>query len=366
MEQESVQAVRLISKYGQPTLISTSQTNILYVACHPDPSLGKDTILWDDVVSAFKEPLHTRNGARILPSLKGPDFKKIAAVPNVVLEVVVEGEVPVVETTLPPAYDTLDMSTISTTTIQSVDNNTHHGQTETGNSGKYGTTRSTGIADDIREGSRYRDGQGVAKDYFKALECYRRAAEQGNTSAMDHIAYLYHIGGPGFPINHALALEWYLKAANQGNLSAQGSIGELYQTGRSIPQNYHKAMEWYVKAGSPGHMWSQRQVGTMYKNGLGVEQDYSKAMTWFLKAAEKGYAEAQYSVGLMYNSGHNVPQDLHKALGWYRKAGDQGFSVAQDNRIPVPCRWAWFLCGLRKGDGMVFKGRYSRISIVAE
>ena len=48
---------------------------MLYVACHPDPSLGKDIVLWDDIVTAFKYSLHIRNGARILPFLKGADFK---------------------------------------------------------------------------------------------------------------------------------------------------------------------------------------------------------------------------------------------------------------------------------------------------
>jgi len=82
MEQESVQAVRLITRNGEPTsacsspLEPSSQTAILYLACHPDPSIGKDIILWDDVVAAFKDPVHIRNGAKILPFLKGPDFKK--------------------------------------------------------------------------------------------------------------------------------------------------------------------------------------------------------------------------------------------------------------------------------------------------
>lgn len=348
--------------------MSSSEADILYIACHPDPSLGKDIILWDDIIAAFKDPLHIHDGAKILPFIKGADFKKqvhtitvfwltgrcyflleasthkilaslinsleplrIAAVPNVVLEVVVEGQLIAAGTALPPAYDTLDISAISITTQTT--NNTQHGQTNTGDNVTPGA-RSSVATDDTRsyiiKGSQYRDGKGVTKDFFKALEWYSKAAEQGSISAMDHIGYLYNIGGPSFPIDPAQALEWYLKAANKGNRSAQRSIGELYKNGKGVPQNYQKAAEWFIKAGNQGDQWSQRQLGVLYVNGQGVEQNHAKALTWFHKAADLGYAPAQYSIGLQYNNGGGVTQDLNKALEWYRKAADQGYFAAQE------------------------------------
>ncbi|KAG0291968.1 hypothetical protein BGZ97_005735, partial [Linnemannia gamsii] len=376
MEHDSVQAIRLITRNGRlSTSISSSssEADILYITCHPDPSLGKDIILWDDIVAAFKDPLHIRNGAKIIPFLKGADFKKystkythycvlytggcqtfffvvtsvntlvttplnsldplrIAAVPNVVLGVVVEGPLIAAETALPPAYDTLDMSSLTITTQTT--SNAQQGLTNTGDTIKPGIgifVTTDEIKRYITKGSQYRDGEGVAKDFSKALEWYSKAAEQGSAIAMDHIGYLYNIGGPSFPIDAAQALEWYLKAANKGNRSAQGSIGELYQNGKGVPQNYQKAAEWFLKAANLGDPWSQRQLGVLYKNGQGVEQDHAKALLWFHKAADHGYAPAQYSIGLQYNNGHGVSQDLNEALEWYLKAADQGHFAAQDS-----------------------------------
>jgi hypothetical protein len=49
----------------------------LHLPYHPDTSSGKDILLWDDILAAFKEDvIHVLSGTIILPFLKGPDFKK--------------------------------------------------------------------------------------------------------------------------------------------------------------------------------------------------------------------------------------------------------------------------------------------------
>ncbi|KAF9082302.1 hypothetical protein BGX23_012598 [Mortierella sp. AD031] len=333
--QQHFQAVRLVNKDGLPAA-SPSHSNVVHIACHPDPSDGKDIILWDDILAAFKDALQIRYGTRILPFLKGPDFKnldplRIAAVPDTILDVVVEGQSVVTqgqlvaaetETALPPAYSTLDMSTLATSLP------TANSQPVHAHKGNHLTSARTGdVASQIKLGSLYRDGQGVAQNYAMALEWYLRAANQGSASAQDHIGYLYHVGGPDFPKDYMLAMFWYMKAANQNNASAQGSVGELYQYGRGVRQDYEKAMDWYRKAAKQGHVWSQKQIAGLFKDGHGVKQDYHKTMKWYLKAAVQGDAQAQYNIGLLYNNGLGVKQDYGKALSWYRKATEQ----AQDS-----------------------------------
>lgn len=69
------QAVRKV--YENDTLASVPVvSDIFHVACYPDVSSGKDIILWDDILAAFKNVVHVRFGTMILPFLKGPDFKK--------------------------------------------------------------------------------------------------------------------------------------------------------------------------------------------------------------------------------------------------------------------------------------------------
>lgn len=71
------QAVRRVYENEQPTHTSGAVvSNIILIACHPDPSSGKDIILWDDIKAAFNDALHVRSGTFVLPFLKGTDFKK--------------------------------------------------------------------------------------------------------------------------------------------------------------------------------------------------------------------------------------------------------------------------------------------------
>ncbi|KAG0283751.1 hypothetical protein BGZ96_011875 [Linnemannia gamsii] len=92
------QAVRRVYENEQPNYNSGAlASNIIHIACHPDPSSGKDIILWDDIKAASDDVMHVRSGTFVLPFLKGTDFKnldplRIASVPGVTLDVVVRGQ----------------------------------------------------------------------------------------------------------------------------------------------------------------------------------------------------------------------------------------------------------------------------------
>ena len=62
----------------------------------------------------------------------------------------------------------------------------------------------------------YGEGHGVAQDYAKAIEWYRKAADGGNARAMFNIGALYE-DGHGVHTDHAKAMEWYRKAADLGD-----------------------------------------------------------------------------------------------------------------------------------------------------
>ena len=69
------QAVRRVYE-NKSSASAPAVSDIFHVACHPDVSSGKDIVLWDDILAAFKDVVHVRSGIMILPFLKGPDFKK--------------------------------------------------------------------------------------------------------------------------------------------------------------------------------------------------------------------------------------------------------------------------------------------------
>ena len=178
-------------------------------------------------------------------------------------------------------------------------------------------------------GLRYYNGDGVAQDYAKAIECFRQAAEQGYAAAQNSLGDCYY-DGQGVTQDYAQAVSWYRKAAEQGDADAQNNLGYCYENGLGITKDYAQAVSWYRKAAEQGNAAAQYNLGTCYYNGLGVTKDYTQAVSWYRKAAEQGVATAQNNLGDCYYDGQGVTQDYAQAVSWYRKAAEQGNAYAKE------------------------------------
>lgn len=172
-------------------------------------------------------------------------------------------------------------------------------------------------------GDDYYFGRGVEKDYSKACEYYRRAAELGYADAQNNLGIMYR-NGWGVAPDYAEALKWYRKGAEQGNAAAQNSLGVMYRYGYGVNVDYAEAVKWYRKSAEQGCSAAQNNLGVMYGNGYGVNVDYSEAVKWYSKSAEQGFYIAQYNLAYMYEKGQGVAQNKGTALMWYKKAAAQG------------------------------------------
>jgi TPR repeat protein len=181
-----------------------------------------------------------------------------------------------------------------------------------------------------KRGVSYLIGKGVAKDRAKALECFRKAAEQGNSGGQRYLGDMYFRGW-GVAKDLTEAAKWYRKAAEQGNASAQNGVGACCWNGWGVEKDYTEALKWYRKSAEQGNATGQSEVGWCYENGWGVDKDYTEALKWLRKAAEQGNTPAQNNIGWCYENGRGVKKDLTEAAKWYQKAADQGNAAAQNN-----------------------------------
>ena len=69
-------------------------------------------------------------------------------------------------------------------------------------------------------------GEGVSKDYVKAVEWYQKSAEQGNAYAQANLGNCYYYG-EGVSKDITKAVEWFRKAAEQGNMYAIEALKRL-------------------------------------------------------------------------------------------------------------------------------------------
>ena len=158
----------------------------------------------------------------------------------------------------------------------------------------------------------------------------------------DDLAFLgscYILGIRGLPQDDEKAVQYYRKAAEQGHVGAQYFLGTHYSlkathaklNGDSQDYDYEIASIWYRKAAEQGHVDAQYSLGNLYELGNGVSQDYNEAAVWYRKAAEQGYVDAQYYLAALYKEGKGVPQDYEEAYFWSYQA--EKYSLPDDNLI---------------------------------
>lgn len=107
-------------------------------------------------------------------------------------------------------------------------------------------------------GYKYHYGEGVAKDFSKAAEWYRKAAAQGYTKSEYNLGILYQDME-----DYASAAYWYGKAAEKGHPKAQTNLATLYYYGVGILKNEEKAKEWYAKAAGQGDEKARNYLAQM-------------------------------------------------------------------------------------------------------
>ena len=76
--------------------------------------------------------------------------------------------------------------------------------------------------------------------------------------------------------DYARAVQSFRKAAEDGNADAQFNLGVMYSKGRGVEQDYARAAHWYRKAAEQDDVPAQSMLGFMHLKGQGVQQDYQR------------------------------------------------------------------------------------------
>jgi TPR repeat protein len=123
--------------------------------------------------------------------------------------------------------------------------------------------------------------------------------------------------GEGVPRNYAKALQWLQRAAVQRHAGAQLALALMYARGHGVRKDMAQAFIWAKKAAENGDAVAQRVTGNLYDTGNGVRKDAAKAFRWYQMAAAQGDPDAQYNLGTMYFAGEGVREDKVLAYAWF-------------------------------------------------
>lgn len=163
-----------------------------------------------------------------------------------------------------------------------------------------------------------------ANDYKKAIQLYKRAADEGIPEAMYNIAFMY-FNGKGVQKNNTTGIKWLNRAANINYPLAQFSLGMVYENGQYGEKvNYQKAYQFYKQAADNRYLDAIFRLGLVYMSGeLGINKDDKNAAYYLEWAGNGGIPEAQFYTAENYRYGYGVKKNKVTAYKWYYLAAER-------------------------------------------
>ncbi len=159
----------------------------------------------------------------------------------------------------------------------------------------------------------YKAGQIFTKveQHEKAMECYLKAAEEGNIEAQLYVSRSY-MNGQWISRNYTKAAYWYKKAADQGNATACGIIAALYYEGNLIEKNIEAALHYAQKGEYLNNNQSAYILAQMYKEGRGVKKNLKQAIKIMDGLARCDYEKSKPLLEQYKQEMFNTAQTLRK------------------------------------------------------
>ena len=87
-----------------------------------------------------------------------------------------------------------------------------------------------------------------------------KAADKDSSSAQTWIGYLYLYGGNGIDKDYAQAMKWLKMAVDQGNESAMYHLAGMYKDGLGTEKDINAAAELYLKSAELGYTYSEEML----------------------------------------------------------------------------------------------------------
>lgn len=79
----------------------------------------------------------------------------------------------------------------------------------------------------------------------------------------------------------AKAAQWWKKAADKGHARAQNGLGVLYRDGDLGKPDPKQAAYWFHRSAENGYAFAMFSLGILYRDGEGVPRDDIEAYKWF-------------------------------------------------------------------------------------
>ena len=195
----------------------------------------------------------------------------------------------------------------------------------------------------------YRAPDDVDNDYKLAFEHFQVSTKNFDAGVQHKLGFMYYTG-QGVEKDYAKAIEHLENSLKYKEKSESLLLlGKIYLAGHGVDKDYEKAKEYFERADKEDDANSQFELGHIHEYGKGVPVSIPRALYYYEKAAKKGDSDAQYKIdihtgkiakkdrniafeqALDYTYGYTVDTDIDKAIDLYQQAADAGDSTSLYN-----------------------------------
>jgi Sel1 repeat len=191
-------------------------------------------------------------------------------------------------------------------------------------------TRAGSPGDLVASAEKLEKGSNGAPDFAAAAALYQKAADQGDTEAMNRLA-LFYLSGTGVTRDQSKAFELFRKAADGKHPKANYNLGLCYRDGIGVEKNPEYALNSFLSGADLGSPEAMTALAGCLSSGSGTQADPTASRQWLEKAAKSGYPPAMCRLaGLLLQGGSDVSADPAAARSWYAKASALGDKEAAE------------------------------------
>lgn len=142
-------------------------------------------------------------------------------------------------------------------------------------------------------------GNGVPKNYPKAVQLLRLAAQEGDPVAADYLGSWFLTGERKIPVDHEQAYLWFSKAALLGNIDGYISCSDMFRWSNFVHHDPEASFDLLqIVEGCTNPVTQPRlyadacyRLGVELRHGIGCGKDLERAKEYFAQA-EKYYLSA--------------------------------------------------------------------------
>src|SRR5579871_4330108 len=147
-----------------------------------------------------------------------------------------------------------------------------------------------------------------------------RMVAAGDIKAHVELGTRYGLGN-GVEKNYDKAVALLKAAADHNDAQAQFYMGTAYNSGAGVPKDEATAFLWFERSASQHYAIAEYWVGFMIAYGKGgVSPTWVGALPYLWDSAVQGNPDAAFLLGYAYDKGPGMDRNPKAAAYWYRRA----------------------------------------------